>query len=439
MIWQIDISILPKVLLYCWLSDVILHRITKIVCSIRPAKHTFVVILMLILYIFFYLLNGYLIFTSTYLLVCAIASYFPRKKLNNTFTNFNRKFAIIVPAYKNDKVIKESLAENLKIAYPEELFKIIVVGDHLKTETIEELRKTKAEVLDMHFEHSAKLRCVKAAYDIVKEGDFDYVIVIDIDNVMEPNYLYKLNQKLTHNVVILQTHRVAKNLDTAVSILDAISEEINNSIFRKGMQNLGLHSALIGSGIVFRRDYFLDKLMGFKSVGGFDKEIEVEIGKENLFAYYDDDIFLFDEKTRLFSEFQSQRRRWMSAQLFYLRKNLFKSLWALISKGNVHYFNKILQFMLLPRVLMLGSTFFFFVFHCFILVYFFVPAAASFFITVTALVIAVPFKYYKPKYLKALVYVPFLFLTVLKSLTKLKGANRNFIPTPHHTAGEDIK
>jgi cellulose synthase/poly-beta-1,6-N-acetylglucosamine synthase-like glycosyltransferase len=373
------------------------------------------------------------------MLVCAIASYIPKKNLNNTFTNPHSKFAIIVPAYKNDKVIKESLAENLKIVYPKEFFKIIVVGDHLLSGTIEELRKTKAEVLDMHFEHSAKLRCVKAAYNIVKEGDFDYVIVIDIDNVMEPNYLYKLNQKLTHNVVILQTHRVAKNLDTSVSILDAISEEINNSIFRKGMQNLGLHSALIGSGIVFRRDYFLDKLMSFKSVGGFDKEIEVEIGKENLFAYYDDDIILFDEKTRLFSEFQSQRRRWMSAQLFYLRKNFLKSLWALVSKGNVHYFNKIFQFMLLPRVLMLGSTFLFFVLHYFVLSYFLVPAAASFFITLTAFVIAVPFKFYKPKYLKALIYVPFLFFTVLKSLTKLKGANRNFIPTPHHSAEEKIK
>jgi hypothetical protein len=35
--------------------------------------------------------------------------------------------------------------------------------------------------------------------------------------------------------------------------------------------------------------------MSFKSVGGFDKEIEVEIGKENLFSHYYDDVFLFDE------------------------------------------------------------------------------------------------------------------------------------------------
>lgn len=391
------------------------------------------------LYIFFYLLYGYLIFTGVYMLVCAIASCFPSHRINYTFTNFHRKFAIIVPAYKNDKVIKESLAENLKIGYPEEFYKIIVVGDHLQADTIDELRKTKAEVLDLHFEHSAKIRCVKKAYDIVKEGDFDYIVVLDIDNVMEHYYLYKLNQKLTGNVVIVQTHRIAKNVDTPVSILDAISEEINNSIFRKGMQNLGLHSALIGSGIVFRRDYFLDKLMDFKSVGGFDKEIEVEIGKENLFAYYYDDIYLFDEKTRLFSEFQSQRRRWVSAQLFYLRKNFFQSLWALISKGNVHYFNKILQFMLLPRVLMLGSTFLLFVFHSFFLSHFFKYAALSFFVTIAAFVIAVPFKFYKPRYLKALTHVPFLFLTVLKSLTKLKGANRNFIPTPHHTKEEELK
>jgi hypothetical protein len=205
------------------------------------------------------------------------------------------------------------------------------------------------------------------------------------------------------------------------------------------MQKLGFHSALIGSGIVFRRDYFLNKLMTFKSVGGFDKEIEVEIGKENLFSYYYEDIFLFDEKTRLFSEFQSQRRRWVSAQLFYLRKNLVSSIWALISKGNVHYFNKILQFMLLPRVLMLGLTFLLMIFHFFFLRYFFSIAALSFFITVSALIIAVPFKFYKPKYLKALTTVPFLFLTVLKSLTKLKGANRNFIPTPHHTKEEEIR
>jgi len=394
---------------------------------------------MSVVYIFFYFIYIYFIFTGVYMLLCALASCFPNKKLNYTSTNSYKKFAIIVPAFKNDKVIKESLAENLKIDYPSEFFKIIVVGDHLQAETIEELRKTRAEVLDMHFEHSAKLRCVKAAYDIVKDGDFDNIIVIDIDNVMEHNFLFKLNQKLTENVVIVQTHRVAKNLDTSVSILDAISEEINNSIFRKGMQNLGLHSALIGSGIVFRRDYFLNKLMSFKSVGGFDKEIEVEIGKENLFSHYYDDIFLYDEKTRLFSEFQSQRIRWVSAQLFYLRKNLIKSIWALISKGNVHYFNKILQFMLLPRVLMLGSTFLLMVFHYFFLTYFFVPAAASFFITFTTFVIAVPFKFYNPKYLKALVYVPFLFLTVLKSLTKLKGANRNFIPTPHHTIQEEIK
>ncbi len=373
------------------------------------------------------------------MLICSIASCFPQKRINYTSSNFYRKFAIIVPAYKNDKVIKESLIDNFKIDYPKDFYKIIIVGDHLQPETIEELKQTQAEVLDMHFEHSAKLRCVKMAYDIVKDGEYDYIVVLDIDNVMETSYLHKLNQKLTGNVVIVQTHRTAKNLDTSVSILDAISEEINNAIFRKGMQNLGLHSALIGSGIVFRRDYFLNKLMGFKSVGGFDKEIEVEIGKENLFAYYFDDIMLYDEKTRLFSEFQSQRRRWVSAQLFYLRKNLLQSLWALVSKGNIHYFNKILQFMLLPRVLMLGITTILFVFNFFFFHHLFKLASISFGITIAALVIAVPFKFYKLKYFKALIHVPFLFLTVLKSLTKLKGANRNFIPTPHHTKGEDIK
>jgi len=34
-----------------------------------------------------------------------------------------------------------------------------------------------------------------------------------------------------------------------LALLDGISEEINNNIFRKGHQTLGLSSALIGSGM----------------------------------------------------------------------------------------------------------------------------------------------------------------------------------------------
>jgi hypothetical protein len=52
-------------------------------------------------------------------------------------------------------------------------------------------------------------------------------------------------------IFAVQGHRTAKNTNNSWAILDAISEEINNNIFRKGHRVLGLSSAIIGSGMAF--------------------------------------------------------------------------------------------------------------------------------------------------------------------------------------------
>jgi hypothetical protein len=54
----------------------------------------------------------------------------------------------------------------------------------------------------------------------------------------------------------IQCHRCAKNANNDVAVLDGTSEEINNTIFRKAHNRLGLSSALIGSGMCFKYDLF---------------------------------------------------------------------------------------------------------------------------------------------------------------------------------------
>lgn len=58
------------------------------------------------------------------------------------------------------------------------------------------------------------------------------------------------------DVEAVQTHRIAKNMNNDMALLDAVSEEINNTIFRLGHAKLGLSAALIGSGMAFRYDLF---------------------------------------------------------------------------------------------------------------------------------------------------------------------------------------
>lgn len=385
-------------------------------------------------------IDVYLLFNAVYLFFFAITSKLPYSNDHKSTDKSNyKRFVIVVPAYKNDGVIMDSLKFNFRQYYPKDCYEIIVAGDKLEPYTIEELRKINPKpenILDLQLESSSKVKSLRHTYDLIKNGNFDYLIMLDIDNLLEPNYLSKLNDFIQEKQMVIQTHRVAKNLDTPYSVLDAISEEVNNNIFRKGHRNIGMSAALIGSGVIFRVDYYLENLMKWKAVGGFDKELEIELAQNNIRIHYADDILVFDEKTRYLDELKVQRTRWLSAQFFYLRTNILKSFSILLKTGNVNYIDKIIQYALLPRILMSGFLVVFFLFHLFFFKNLFWMASVNIILNILTLALTIPSKFLNKKLLKSVIYLPITFFTLFMNLRKLKGANRRFIITPHHTTSK---
>ena len=109
-------------------------------------------------------------------------------------------------------------------------------------------------------------------------NNYDVALILDADNVIPYTYLNDINDLYAcSGVEIVQTHRVAKNLNSDMALLDAMSEEINNTIFRLGHAKLGMSAALIGSGMAFRYDLFRDTMANIKAVGGFDRELELTL------------------------------------------------------------------------------------------------------------------------------------------------------------------
>ena len=102
---------------------------------------------------------------------------------------------------------------------------------------------------------------------------------------------------------------MAKNLNTGMAYLDAISEEINNSIFRLGHVNLGMSAALIGSGMAFEYPLFYDAMMDNTSVGGFDRVLEMKLLYKGIHIHYLLDTIVRDEKIQKANSFYKQRRR----------------------------------------------------------------------------------------------------------------------------------
>ena len=257
---------------------------------------------------------------------------------------------------------------------------------------------------------------------------------------MEKDFLAKLNDAFSYPYQAIQAHRIAKNLNTNFAILDAISEEINNNIFRKGHRKIGLSSALIGSAMAFRYDFFKDLMADVEVVGGFDKELELRLLYDNHIIHYLDDAYVLDEKVQNVKVFSRQRRRWLSAQFHYFGKHFLPAIKALISKGNIDYFNKAFQYVQLPRILLLGLLILISFVSLFInpllLTIIWLSAAL---LIIAALLFATPLRFYNLKTLKALLALPVGFAFMFLSLLSIRGANKQFIHTKHTYNAFQIK
>ena len=215
-----------------------------------------------------------------------------------------------------------------------------------------------------------------------------------------------------------------------MAYLDAISEEINNSIFRLGHVNLGMSAALIGSGMAFEYSLFYKAMMSNTSVGGFDRVLEMKLLYHRIFFHYLPDTYVLDEKIQKTKNFYQQRRRWLSAQ-YYSFGEFVHHLLPAIRERKWDFCDKLFQQASFSRVLLLGFTFIFSV--CFSIWF---PMLACkwwviFGLLLLALVVAIPRRFWKWRLVRAVCFVPYSFLLMFFNLFRLKEANKRFIHTTH--------
>ena len=289
-----------------------------------------------------------------YLLLYAIASKFyraPRFPDARTF----RRFVVLFPAYKEDRVIASSVRSFLQQDYPQELFDIIVISDQMQDATNEDLRSLPIHLLIADYRDSSKAKALTMAMESVSGEHYDIVAIMDADNLTSPDFLAEINRAFDNGARSVQAHRTGKNMNTDISVLDGISEEINNGIFRSGHNALGLSAALSGSGMAFEAEWFR-KNVRLLETAGEDKELEVLLLRQRIHTTYLPQIPVYDEKTQKEEAIGNQRKRWIAAQFGILRHSL-SGLREAVSKGNMDYCDKILQWMLPPRLIQLAGVF----------------------------------------------------------------------------------
>ena len=97
-----------------------------------------------------------------YLLLFAIASKFSRPRIYPR-TAPGTKFAVLFPAYKEDKVIIPAIYSFLQQDYPRELYDIIVISDQMQESTNEALRQLPVRLLIADYTDSSNAKAMRPA------------------------------------------------------------------------------------------------------------------------------------------------------------------------------------------------------------------------------------------------------------------------------------
>lgn len=295
--------------------------------------------------------------TVVYMGLFAMASMFSHHQ-DVPKTRIENRFIIFIPAYKNGHSAEQTVRSILGQTYPQRLFDVTVIADQLDEMSNFRLAQQPITLLTPNFTKSSRAKSLQLAINNLPQFKlYDIAVVLNPGNIVEPEFLSQLNEAYeAAGTKAIQCHMLSQNRDTVSARLSAIFEEINNSIFRRGHVTLGLSAAAASSAMAFDFNWFKANIMT-TNTSWDDKELESRLLRQHIFVDYFDDIMVFSEKTRNAEDFNRQRGRWLLSHLSTIVRNI-RYLPGAIIRRHYDLADKIIQWMLLPRMLMMAIIIF---------------------------------------------------------------------------------
>lgn len=295
-------------------------------------------------------------FTIYYILLAVCGTWHPKEK---KILTPKHKFAVVIPAH-NEEMVLGALLDNLKqLKYPDELYDVYVIADNCTDSTAKLAREHGAYV----FERFNKELVGKGyAMDWVfpkifaLHKGYDAFCVFDSDNLVHLDFLTEMNSRLCKGQKVLQGYLSAKNpTDTWVSGTFAIAFWTINHLWHLGKYNLGLSTALGGTGMCIAADIIEKYGWGCECLTE-DMEFSVKCLTYGIRTCWVHDAIIYDEKPLTFMASWRQRKRWAQGQFDCAERFIPKLFKEGIRQKNIMILDGILQ--LSQNYFLLLSTFY---------------------------------------------------------------------------------
>lgn len=260
-------------------------------------------------------LQGFIFLFTIYYFVIGFCGLWRRHE-DKIFTPA-KTFALIVAAH-NERAVIAQLIDNLReLKYPRELYDIFVIADNCSDDTAEIARNHGAIVHERFSEEGrGKGFAMEWMFDRLfkLERQYDAVAVFDADNLVHPNFLLEMNNRLLKGDKVIQGYLDAKNpYDTWVSGTFAIAFWVIDHVWHLAKTNIGLSSVLGGTGMVITTDVLKKNGWGATCLTE-DMEFTMKSLCDGIKTTWAHDAIVWDEKPLTFKASWNQRKRWAQGQ-----------------------------------------------------------------------------------------------------------------------------
>lgn len=247
-------------------------------------------------------------------------------------------YIFLTSARNEEKVIAQLIHSIRALNYPQDKIAIHVIADNCDDETSNIAERLGAKVFKREDKQMiGKSHALNFYFKIVKRPklprDFAGYIIIDTDNVLDPNYLTEMNKAVQNGQSdIIAAYRSSTNMGQSLWTFGTGYSFLREcSLLHKTRENLGVSSYVSGTSF-----FVSQKKMASLDGWPFHRLIEdIEFSADHVaqggnIQYVHDAIF-YDEQPNSFADSWRQRMRWVKG-LFQVSRGYsiptFKSIFA---------------------------------------------------------------------------------------------------------------
>lgn len=293
--------------------------------------------------VLYYFLDIVILFYLCYYILTGIFAFFKKKKIYK-YRPKNR-FAIIIPARNEEKVIGTLIDSLKKQHYPKKFYDIYVAPNHCLDRTEEISKQHGAQIIKIDKEAKSKGDVLKYCFAYLEEKNhYDAYCIFDADNIVHPDFIRYMNHAICSGYQVAQGYRDTKNpRDTWISSCYALFYYIQNFFFNQARMNLGWSSSINGTGFMVTSKVIQTQGFSTKTMTE-DIEFSALCALHNEKIAFVKEAITYDEQPLGFLTSWKQRMRWSFGTLQCLKIYFWKLMNAAFEKKNPQCFDMALFF-----------------------------------------------------------------------------------------------